>query len=97
MKAPTPSQLRHDIDRGRTGDKVSAADPAAVPLGTDEEAAGTPVPPAAVAHAREHELYQGRMARERPVERPLLPPYVWSGTGLVVLAVLAAAIVSWLV
>ena len=37
----TTEQLRHDIDRGRTGEKVDAIDPAAAPLGTDEEAAGT--------------------------------------------------------
>lgn len=34
-------QLRADIDGGRTGDKVSFADPAAVPLGTDAEAGGS--------------------------------------------------------
>jgi hypothetical protein len=35
-------QLRADIDSGRTGDKVAAPDPAMAPLGTDDEAAGTP-------------------------------------------------------
>ena len=35
-------QLRNDIDSGRTGDKVACSDPAAAPLGTDDEAAGTP-------------------------------------------------------
>jgi hypothetical protein len=34
----TVAQLRSDIDSGRTGDKVNAHDPAAAPLGTDEEA-----------------------------------------------------------
>lgn len=33
--------LRHDIDTGRTGDKVDFVDPAAAPLGTDAEAGGT--------------------------------------------------------
>jgi hypothetical protein len=47
--------LRQAIDRGDTGEKIPAADPAAAPLGTDDEAAGTrpsaelapakPVPP----------------------------------------------------
>jgi hypothetical protein len=41
-KRPTADQLRHDIDRGRTGDKLPWSDPASAPLGTDEEAAGTP-------------------------------------------------------
>lgn len=36
------AQLRDAIDRGRTGSKVPHPDPAAAPLGTDEEAAGTP-------------------------------------------------------
>jgi hypothetical protein len=34
--------LKYDIDRGRGGDKVDAFDPAVAPLGTDDEAAGTP-------------------------------------------------------
>ena len=40
--APTSDQIRHAIDHGHAGDKVAAVDPAAAPLGTDEEAAGTP-------------------------------------------------------
>jgi hypothetical protein len=52
-------QLRSDIDHGRTGDKVEVSDPAAAPLGTDEEAAGTPVPSSAVTAARDRELSQG--------------------------------------
>jgi hypothetical protein len=54
--SPTTSQLRHDIDSGRTGEKVAAPDPAAAPLGTDDEAAGTPPSCAAVAIARRAEL-----------------------------------------
>ncbi|WP_431859113.1 hypothetical protein [Azospirillum sp.] len=34
-------RLRHDIDSGRAGDKIPVEDPAAAPLGTDDEAAGT--------------------------------------------------------
>ena len=37
-------RLRADIDSGKTGDKSPGLDPAAAPLGTDDEAAGTPVP-----------------------------------------------------
>ena len=36
--------LRARIDAGRARDKVGAEDPSAAPLGTDEEAAGTPIP-----------------------------------------------------
>ena len=39
-RAPTADRLRHAIDSGRTGDKVAFPDPAAAPLGTDDEAAG---------------------------------------------------------
>lgn len=39
---PTVDRLRSDIDEGRTGDKVRYPDPAAAPLGSDDEAAGTP-------------------------------------------------------
>src|SRR5207248_1885271 len=44
-KRSTADQLRRDIDRGRTGDKVAWPDPASAPLGTDEEAAGTRLAP----------------------------------------------------
>jgi hypothetical protein len=53
--AGNPERLRHDIDSGRTGDKVPAPDPAMAPLGTDEEAAGTPVRPRDVEAARRAE------------------------------------------
>jgi hypothetical protein len=33
-----PTEARGRIDKGRIGDKVAAPDPAASPLGTDEEA-----------------------------------------------------------
>jgi cobalamin biosynthesis Mg chelatase CobN len=39
---PNASHLKEAIDRGEGGDKVPFADPAAAPLGTDDEAAGTP-------------------------------------------------------
>jgi hypothetical protein len=41
-KGGTTDELRVDIDSGWTGDKVDWPDPAAAPLGTDDEAAGTP-------------------------------------------------------
>jgi hypothetical protein len=39
----TGSQLRDDIDSGRTGDKIAFPDPATVPLETDAEAGGAPI------------------------------------------------------
>jgi hypothetical protein len=41
-EAPTVDQLRKEIDRGQSGDKAPGVDPAAAPLGTDDEAAGHP-------------------------------------------------------
>lgn len=42
-KAPvTTDRLRHEIDSGRTGEKADWPDPAAAPLGTDDEASGNP-------------------------------------------------------
>jgi hypothetical protein len=38
-----PDRLRQRIDRGQGADKVDFPDPAAAPLGTDDEAAGTPI------------------------------------------------------
>ena len=45
MRGPTVCQLKNDIDRGRTRDKVDYPDPAVVPLGTDDEAAGARMSP----------------------------------------------------
>lgn len=39
---PTADSLRQAIDSGRTGEKTDWPDPAAAPLGTDDEAAGHP-------------------------------------------------------
>lgn len=59
----TADRLRHDIDSEHAGDKVAAPDPAAAPLGTDDEAAGTP--PAAA---------RLEVAARRPPRRGPEPP-----------------------
>ena len=56
LDGPTTAKLRHDIDRGRGGDKVDAIDPAVAPLGTDDEAAGTPPSREAVQIAYNNEI-----------------------------------------
>lgn len=53
---PTTAQLRDAIDRGRTGSKVPHEDPAAAPLGTDDEAAGTPPGPDQIRRAMRREM-----------------------------------------
>lgn len=65
----TAAQLRADIDSGRTRDKVAHSDPAAAPLGTDDEAAGTPPSERQVAAARRQET--GRSVdTPAPADRP---------------------------
>ena len=56
----TMAQLRQDIDSGATGDKVPVLDPAASPLGTDDEAAGVPASPEMVAALRQAERAERR-------------------------------------
>ena len=56
-------QLRAEIDSGRSGDKIAASDPAAAPLGTDDEAGGAPATRDQVATAYQHEV-------GRPVSSP---------------------------
>lgn len=51
--------LRNEIDHGQAADKVDYPDPAASPLGTDDEAGGHPVTPT-----------QARMAHAEEVARP---------------------------
>jgi hypothetical protein len=52
----TTEQLRIAIDQGHSGSKVDATDPAAAPLGTDDEAGGTPNSTAQVRAAAAHEI-----------------------------------------
>jgi hypothetical protein len=59
----TTEQLRIAIDQGHGGDKVDATDPAAAPLGTDDEAGGTPNSAAQVRLAAAHEI------RARPKQK----------------------------
>ncbi|MBV9235322.1 MAG: hypothetical protein JOZ94_05785 [Xanthobacteraceae bacterium] len=87
-------RLRADIDRGKTGDKVPAADPAAVPLGTDDEFAD--VAPASSAAARTHarEIATGPA---QPPQRMRGLGHAWILVGLVVLlaAGLIGAMIAW--
>jgi hypothetical protein len=62
----TVSQLRDAIDSGRTGEKVRWPDPAAAPLGTDEEAAGTPLAFGAVTQAQAIETSRSSQSDPEP-------------------------------
>lgn len=59
----TAAELRDDIDRGLTGDKVAVEDPATAPLGTDDEAAGISATPETIGEVRERELQTGALVR----------------------------------
>lgn len=67
-----PEKLRIAIDRSAGRDKVAVSDPAAAPLGTDEEAAGTPVAPGDVARAAEYEI-RGPSQPVREGHEPFFP------------------------
>ena len=60
----TADRLRAEISRGNTGEKVDWPDPAVAPLGTDDEAAGTPPSPARVKMAHHAEMAR-RLAKAR--------------------------------
>lgn len=90
---PTTAKLRHDIDRGRGGDKVNVIDPAAAPLGTDDEAAGTPPSPEAVKLAHEHEVGGHVISSERDDSDHGVAIYV----SIVATAVTAVTAAIWLV
>ena len=75
----TAARLRAEIDAGNTAGKVGVSDPAAAPLGTDEEAAGTPLPKAA-AYAALHfeagaagQMGRGRVDPHRPSDTRKFP------------------------
>ena len=65
-EAPTAEQLRHAIDSGETRDRIESPDPAAVPLGADDEAGGYSPSPAegAAAYHQEVERRQRSTVKE---------------------------------
>ena len=84
----TTEQLRHDIDQGLTGDKVRAPDPAAAPLGTDEEAAGTPIDPRLLAVVRRRE----RESRKRTDPHRAANEFDWPAVTIWVVTVFGLAL-----
>jgi hypothetical protein len=63
-RPPTSDRLRIDIDRGLAGDKVAWPDPAAAPLGTDDEAGGAPPTAEQRALAAAHERRASASTRD---------------------------------
>ena len=70
----TSAQLRADIDAGRTGDKVGGFDPAAAPLGADDEAAGAPASPETIERMRAQEQAGAPSSRNANAATPELAP-----------------------
>ena len=92
----TTEQRRHDIDQGRTGAKVRVPDPAAPPLGTDEEAAGTPINPQVIAQTREaEEMMERPTDAQRSAEGAPTDVLWWFA--MVAVATAWSGIVWWLI
>ncbi len=85
---PTIDRLRHDIDAGHTRDKVAWPDPAAAPLGTDEECAGTPVQEdhVAQAHAAERARLPDGWRRPRPIGGWILATFIVAFAAAMIMA-----------
>ena len=92
----TTEQLRHDIDQGRTGDKVRFPDPAAAPLGTDEEAAGTPIDPQVVAQTREAEAKLAQPTDAQRSAEGRVSDVLW-WVAMVAVAIAWAGVAWWLI
>jgi len=90
----TASQLRAEIDRGHTGDKVPVSDPAAAPLGTDDEAAGYPPSANAVREASREEKAGPTTPKEGVRSRFHRGTWMWVLCGLFVLAAIVVTIFS---
>ena len=96
----TAAQLRDDIDSGRASDKIGGFDPAAAPLGTDDEAGGVAHDPMLMAATRVRETGARAGSATRNAATPeLQPDGVPPRTGRaipILLGVLAAAILALL-
>lgn len=77
----TADALRHALDRGQGGDKVDFIDPAAAPLGTDDEAGGHPPTPGQIRQAARDELGPARSPHDKRARRTI-PLRAKDGIGL---------------
>lgn len=95
-RGTTVEQLRRDIDRGVTHDKVPGSDPAAAPLGADEEAAGTPPPSGAVATDREWQLRAHAGRPSAPAHSSASRYVGWIWLALPIAAIILVGLFLWL-
>lgn len=89
---PTSAQVRKGKHVRRPGEPVVENEPAASPLGTDDEAAGRPPGPQRVKSAVEDDPRMDAPASriDRPAPRPT--PYAW--IGLAAFAAFAALLIA---
>lgn len=66
-------QARDRIDTGKTGDKVAVDDPAAAPLGTDEEAGGEATPADAIGRSAAAEEQRPAVPERDPASKGGVP------------------------
>ena len=89
------ARLRNKIYRGGAGDKVAFPDPAAAPLGTDDEAAGHPPTRAQLRRAQAQELGRAEGQTDRPSRRRRQSPHQhWLPAMIVGLVLLVGLIVA---
>jgi len=98
--AAETNRLRDEIDRGGTGDKVAFTDPATAPLGTDDEAGGSPPARAQAAQAHDNEAARSAAAPHKRTPGELQgrhAPRHWPTIITAALAVAAvAALAIWM-
>ena len=99
MKQPTTAKLRHEINQGRgtdnyrsDSDSSQLIDPPAAPLGTDDEAAGTPPSRFVIKQAYEQEIFGRRVNPAQNREDYAVPIFV----GVVATVVSFVAFAIWL-
>jgi hypothetical protein len=88
----TTERLRKDIDAGRAGSKVDYPDPAAAPLGTDDEAAGTPSTQKQIRSAHQQEVSSSPVQTKQELDAGV---YVYAVLMVVIVAALCA-IAIWM-
>lgn len=96
------AQLRDAINAGETGDKIAGFDPAASPLGADDEAAGAPPSEAVVRQAYAAEMSGRPASATANAATPELQPDArlprsggWMSWALAGIAVALALAVVW--
>lgn len=95
-------RMQAEMPSGRTPGRRAADDPGAVPLGTDDEAAGTPPRPEAIdretARAEHAEGREGRAAHDAMTGRPGHPEESPRGFGrfVTIAAAIVIAVIVWI-